>query len=114
MTMRKFESGATRNIDDDKLDPEGFLSPIVIKRYSEYMHKHRKQADGSLRTSDNWTKGMPKSAYMKSLWRHFLDLWMFHRGYKGREDIEEALCAIMFNTQGYLYEILKEKEEYKK
>jgi hypothetical protein len=57
---------------------------------------------------------MPKSAYMKSLWRHFLDLWMFHRGYKGREDIEEALCAIMFNTQGYLYEILKEKEEYKK
>jgi hypothetical protein len=39
-----------------------------------------------------------------------LDLWMLHRGYDSREpDIEEALCGILFNIQGYLHEVLKKK-----
>jgi hypothetical protein len=38
-----------------------------------------------------------------------MDLWMFHRGYKGRDDIEEALCAVIFNSMAYLYKIEKDK-----
>lgn len=108
--IRKFETGATRNTDDGKLDFEGFLSPIVLERYAQYMHKHRVQADGSLRDSDNWQKGIPKTAYMKSGFRHFFDWWKEHRGLKTKEGIEEALCALIFNASGYLFELLKNQD----
>jgi hypothetical protein len=109
--IRKFDTGATRDTDVGKLDYEGFLSPIVLKRYAEYMNKHRTQSDGGLRDSDNWQKGIPKDTYMKSMWRHFMDLWFEHRGLKGRDGIEEALCAIIFNCMGYLFELLKNKQK---
>lgn len=108
--IRKFKTGATRDTNEGKYDYEGFLSPLVIQRFAEYMNKHRKQSDGSLRDSDNWQKGIPKDAYIKSAWRHFHDWWMEHRGYKSREGTEEALCALLFNVQGYLHEYLKEKK----
>ena len=118
--MREFDTGATRDSDTNKNDYEGFYHPLVVERFGNYMTKHRIQADGKLRDSDNWQKGIPKDAYIKSLWRHFLDVWFIHRGFKRydkqrNEDvtIEEALCAILFNVQGYLYEILKEKNESK-
>lgn len=107
--MRTFTTGATRDNDTNKNDYEGFLNPLVIKRFGDYMHKHRLQANGKLRDSDNWQKGIPKNAYIKSAWRHFLDWWSGHRGYKGKEDLEDILCALMFNVMGYLYEHLKEK-----
>ena len=108
--MRKFPSGATRDNDQNKYDYEGFYNPLVVKRFGQYMDKHRKQADGKLRDSDNWQKGIPKDAYIKSAWRHFMDWWLEHRDYKSREGIEDALCALLFNVQGYLFEILKTKE----
>lgn len=111
--MRKFETGATRDSDDEKLDYEGFISPLVTKRFAEYMHKHRFQADGKVRASDNWQKGMPLEAYMKSLWRHFMDLWLFHRSYSISDHIEDVLCAILFNVQGYLHELLKNNAKYR-
>jgi hypothetical protein len=111
--MRNFDTGATRDSEEGKNDYEGFYSPLVVKRFGDYMTVHRKQADGQLRASDNWQKGIPREAYMKSLWRHFLDLWMQHRGYKGADTLENTLCAILFNVQGYLYEILKEKQNDK-
>ena len=52
--MRHFKSGATRDSDETKIDFEGFMSPLVIERFGEYMTKHRIQADGGLRDSDNW------------------------------------------------------------
>ena len=108
--MRKHTTGSTRNDDDDKFDYEGFLSPLVIERFGEYMHKHRFQADGIIRDSDNWQKGMPKEWYMKSGWRHFFDWWKEHRGLKSREGLEDALCGLFFNVQGYLHEHLKNKK----
>jgi hypothetical protein len=111
--MRNFDSGATRDTSEGKLDFEGFLSPAVLNRYAEYMNKHRTQADGNLRDSDNWQKGMPKETYMKSGFRHFFDWWSNHRKVKSaiKDDIEESLCALIFNASGYLFEVLKEKEE---
>ena len=105
--IRKFNTGATRDVDKDKLDYEGFISPIVLKKYAEYMNKHRIQSNGKLRESDNWQKGIPKNAYMKSLLRHVMDLWLEHRGYKSRDGIEDALCGIIFNSMGYLFELIK-------
>lgn len=110
MSVRTFETGATRDTDDTKPDYEGYLSPLVIERYGEYMLKHQIQSDGTKRPGDNWQKGIPKEAYMKSGWRHFFDWWMEHRGLPSREGLEDALCALMFNTMGYLHEHLKMRE----
>lgn len=110
--MRKFDTGATRDTDVDKMDFEGFLSPRVLQRYAEYMNKHRTQADGNLRDSDNWQKGIPLDAYMKSGYRHFFDWWVNHRGITSlaKDDIEESLCALIFNAMGYLHGHLKSCE----
>lgn len=105
--MRVFETGATRDTDQGKFDYEGFLSPIALERFAAYMNKNRVQADGKLRDSDNWQKGIPRDAYMKSMFRHFMEAWSIHRGHK-EGDITEALSAILFNVQGYLHEELKD------
>ena len=105
--IREFDTGANRNSDEGKLDFDGFLSPLVLKRYAEYMHKNRHLANGDFRDSDNWQKGITKKSYMKSGWRHFFDWWSHHHGWGSREGIIEALCGLMFNVMGYLHELLK-------
>jgi len=109
IAVRHFESGANRSSEEGKPDFEGFLSPLVMERYGEYMHHHRALPDGTLRASDNWQKGIPQEAYLKSGWRHFMDWWALHRGLKGREGLEESLCALIFNASGYLHEVLKKR-----
>lgn len=105
---RTFETGATRDTDDGKYDYEGFISPLVLREYAAYMHKNRKMRDGSYRSADNWQKGIPLDAYMKSLLRHVMDVWLLHRGHPADTDLVEALCAVKFNTDGYLLELLKD------
>jgi len=116
--IRQFSTGATRNSEQGKNDYEGFYHPLVVEAFGDYMTTHRIQADGSLRDSDNWQKGIPLNVYIKSLFRHVIDLWFLHRGYQRFDKItgkkitkKEALCAILFNTQGYLFEILKNELE---
>lgn len=114
--VRRFDTGATRSSEAGRYDPEGFMSPIVVERFCEYMNKHRVQPDGSIRDSDNWQKGIPLATYIKGMWRHFLHLWARHRGVTPTDkmaaaDIEEDLCALLFNVQGYLFEVLKKRTE---
>lgn len=109
--VRTFVTGATRSPDSGKLDYEGFESPLVVQRFAEFMNKHRIQSDGNQRDSDNWQKGITKESYIKSGHRHFMDWWLWHRGFKfmSDEEIEDALCALSFNVNGYLFEFLKSK-----
>lgn len=109
--VRVFETGANRDSEDGKLDYEGFLSPLVLKRFAEYMHKNRYMRDGSLRDSDNWQKGIPFDVYMKSLFRHFMEVWTLHRKGGTRAELEEALCGVLFNTMGYLHELEQRRQE---
>lgn len=108
--MRTFETGATRDSNEDKLDYIGFLSPVALKAFAEYMHENRIQADGNMRSSDNWKNGMPIEEYLKSLCRHFMDVWfILETGYAPSEvHLVEALCAMQFNVQGILHEHLKD------
>jgi len=108
--IRTFSSGATRDTDEGKPDYEGFLSPLVIEAYGAYMNRHRIQSDGDLRASDNWQRGIPKSAYIKSAWRHFMDWWKEHRGIPSRDGLEEALGGLIFNAMGYWHETIKERD----
>ena len=70
------------------------------------MHKHRVQSDGSLRDSDNWQKGIPQDEYMKSMFRHFMEVWEIHRNHPEGDRVD-ALCALLFNVMGYLHEEVK-------
>jgi hypothetical protein len=118
--VRAFDTGATRSAESNKPDYEGFISPLVIEAYGRYMHGHRMQADGSVRDSDNWQKGIPFKDYMKSLLRHVFQLHRLHRGYPVTDwgtsravTFEELLCAIIFNASGYLHEQIKLHEGFK-
>ena len=110
--MRVFKTGAVRDTSVNKLDYEACLSPLVLKRYAEYVRSCRVQPDGNIRADDNWQKGFGLSVWMKSKWRHFMATWYWYRGglCSPRGDIEVSLCAELFNTMGMLHEILKEKE----
>ena len=104
--IREFATGATRDTDTGKY--EGFLNPDVLEEFAQYMHEHRMQKDGELRASDNWQKGMPRDEYIKSLWRHFHDAW---KGHRHGNITKTMLCAIMFNTMGYMLEMIKEEKK---
>lgn len=115
--MRNFKSGATRNDEEGKYDYEGFLSPLVVEAYAKYMHKHRLQADGKLRDSDNWQKGFGENHFavcIKSLYRHFIDFWKEHRGLKSREGLDDAIGGILFNVMAYYHKILEDREKKNK
>jgi len=111
--MRKFKTEAFRDNDKSKLNIIGSLSPLVLRRFCKFMHDHNIKAGKLIRDEANWKKGMPKQSYMESLGRHFLDTWILHEGYE-KGNIEELLCADIFNTMGYLHEILIEKLKRRK
>ena len=111
--VRTFDTGANRDSDSGKFDFEGFLSPLVLTAFARYMHSHRTLADGSQRPADNWQKGMPEDAYVQSLLRHVVDLWLLHRGHtpvrpEDGQHVEwdDALGGAMFNVQGLWFERL--------
>jgi hypothetical protein len=81
------------------------------------MHQHRVQADGELRDSDNWQKGIPIDAYRKSLLRHAFQAWRAGRGWPTHDydtgvpvSTEEALCGVIFNAMGWLHELAKDEQ----
>ncbi len=107
--MRSFPGGATRNKNDNKICYTGFYDPAVVHAFGAYMHKHRKQADGTLRDADNWKKGIPQGVLMESLVRHVVDLWRVHEGEVAIDpdtnapcDPVDLCCAIMVTVQAYL------------
>lgn len=107
VSLRTFSTGATRDTDIGKLDYEGFLSPEVLERYAQYMHKHRKQADGTMRASDNWQLGLPTRECMKSLMRHVIDFWGIYRIGDCATIDQDLACAILFNVMAILFNELK-------
>jgi hypothetical protein len=106
--MTEYPTGATRDDRADKPDYEGYLSPLVLARYGAYMLAHQRTAKGR-RESDNWQRGIPKDDYIKSAWRHLVAWWTAHRGYPA-PDLEESLCAVIFNASGYLHEHLARRD----
>jgi len=105
--MRTFDTGATRDDCVNKIDPEAALSPLVLRRYCEYVKSCRViQENGVVRSDDNWQKGFPIEQSMKSLLRHVLTVWEQHRT---SELDEDTLCAVIFNAQCVLHSLLVDK-----
>jgi hypothetical protein len=115
--MREGKSRVTRSSLEGKPELVKYFSPLVVKRYGEYMLKHQTQEDGKPRAGDNWRQGWNEEWWNDSLidskMRHFLDEWLIHDGYpeEARDDEEEALCAEMFGSMARLHNILHKKYE---
>jgi hypothetical protein len=112
--MRNFETGATRNSDDGKMQYARIFDPSIDKAYAEYMNSQRVQADGKVRDPDNWKKGIPVASYLDSQRRHWHDVWCLNTGRPDlaeEKDLVTALCALKFNVDGMLYEVLKARRE---
>jgi len=117
--IREWKSGGKRDTDENKLDYEGFFNPLVIKKFAQYMHIHRKMSNGSYRDSDNWQNGFGdyeehEKTCVKSLFRHFMDAWCIHRGDPTvTACLEDALCGVMFNAMAWLMKVLEKNIEEK-
>lgn len=105
--VREFDTGAYRDTDNHKLSYLRHLSPLVLRRYTQYLDKCRRMSDGTLREPDNWKKGMPRNEWAESLLRHVMSFWETTE--TGEGDVQEALCAILFNAMGRLHEELREQ-----
>ena len=112
--MRTFDTGATRDNVEGKLSYMRALSPAVLKGYVQYLDRHRQTANG-VRAFDNWKNGIAKDAYMDSLMRHTQDAILAYFGEKpAAKDFTtllDLLYAIMFNTNGMIFELLVEAGE---
>ena len=109
---RQFSTGSNRDTNKDKLEVARFLSPEVIERYCEYMHKNRFLANGELRDPDNWKKLFGENheqVCLDSLTRHFLAYWKNCDTLHDDKQKEEELCGIMFNAMASLYALIKKK-----
>lgn len=124
--VREFSTGATRDRAEGKLDFLGFISAKAERRFAAYMNKNRRLADGSLRDGDNWKKGMPTPIYADSLARHAQEvrelindavdlsgcgtarqLIAVEASHPALLAVDEAVCALYFNLQGWLHERIK-------
>ena len=111
---RQFATGADRSSDKGKVHFERSLSPLVLQRFSEYCRDHNVPKG---RREDQWQLGFPQESWLDSGWRHFKAWWALHRGYPEVDetgspvDIEEALCGLLFNANGYLHQLLLAKME---
>ncbi len=92
--MRKFKKGSIRDTNKGKISYYGFRHPLVEHSFGKYMLKHQKQADGQLRSPNNWWGGWSEDISIDSLIRHAEDLQAIHAGlyvYKVRDNGEETV-----------------------
>lgn len=113
--MRGGGKDSLRSNLEGKAELVKFLSPLVLKRYGEYMMKHQITEAGEKREGDDWKKSWDQDWWNDTLIdskiRHILDAWLIHDGYEfeARDDEEEALCAEIFGAMGRLHNILHKK-----
>ena len=108
-----FDTGAYRDTSKGKLDYRGALSPLVLKRYAEYVLSKAIMPDGTFRSCGNWKKGFTKESFVESKLRHAITTWSIFEDYEDG-DIEVSLCAELFNTMGLLHEVLITKKKQKR
>lgn len=106
--VRKFETGAIRDVDTTKEDYVETISWTAFRRYAQYMTSKKKRYGAG-----NFKKGIPIESYEQSLVRH-IQKYMENRYEEGIvETDDDHISAIVFNCFGILHEQerLKKKKQ---
>jgi len=97
--VRRFESGAIRDLDTHKEDYTETISWSAFRRYAEYMTSKKKKYGAG-----NFKRGINIESYEQSLLRH-VQKYMENKYEEGIvEPQEDHLCACVFNIFGILHE----------
>lgn len=100
-------TGATRDTSANKPEYHRYFSPKTFERFGRFMLEHQIDSKGNYRPGNNWQKGMPREWFVSSLFRHYVEVWQrFEDGTLEGKEAEDALCALIFNAQGLLLELL--------
>lgn len=110
--VKEYDTGATRG-GGKKPSHIAYNSPLADVCFGEYMMKHEKQSDGEQRDPGNWKLGMPLNDYAESHQRHSIDFRLILDGFEARDNatLKDTLCAMRFNIDGYLHELIKKELE---
>ena len=105
---RTASSGATRDLNDEKLVYDKFQHPLVVEEFARYMHGKRAMPDGTKRDGDNWWRGFPRVWLLESMHRHYMDVWFHVTGFENHaaEPLLTALCGLFFNVQALMLEVI--------
>ena len=79
-THRTFETGATRDIDDGKLEYSRYINPLCDYSFAEYM-KSKQIIWWEYRRWDNWQKWIPPESLFDSLVRHVEIVKLLYKWY---------------------------------
>ena len=79
--FRTFDSGATRDAADGKLEYGNYIHPLNDYSFANYM-KWKQIIGGEYRRGDNWQKGIPDESLFDSLIRHIEILKLLRKGHK--------------------------------
>ena len=109
--FRTADSGATRDLDNEKYVYDKFQHPLVVREFACYMHGKRSMPDGTKRNGDNWWKGFPRAWLLESMHRHYMDVWFHLTGHShhAEEPIMTALCGLFFNVQALMLEVILDR-----
>lgn len=77
---RTFDTGATRDIDDWKLEYSRYIHPLADYSFAEYM-KSKQIIWWEYRRWDNWQKWIPPESLFDSLIRHIEIVKLLYKGY---------------------------------
>jgi len=97
--VRKFSSGAIRDLEDNKFDFIETVSWTAFDRFAGYMTGKKKKYG-----SGNFKKGIDIESYERSLLRH-ISKYLRNKYENGNDEKEEDhLSAMVFNIFGIMHE----------
>ena len=80
-TFRKFDTWASRDLANGKLERSNYSHPLCDYSFANYM-KSKQIIGGEYRRWDNWQKWMPSDVLFESLIRHTNELRLLYKWYR--------------------------------
>ena len=94
-----FDSGMTRDTEDDKIDYSRVFDGPMLQRWAELLTRGAKKYPNTLDGKPNWMKANSEAElrrFKRSAFRHFVQLLQ-------GDETEDHAAAVVFNLNGYLY-----------